>query len=137
VRFGRALVRQGVRLVLLDEPFRGLDRQRRRDLLARAREIWHAQTLLCVTHDIEETLAFDRVLVLEHGQIVEDGDPNALASIPDSAYASLLAAEREVRSTMWSDRTWRHWRLEDGAIVEGDPETEQSWNELRRASPGQ
>ena len=31
VRFGRALVRPGVRLVILDEPFRGLDREQRRD----------------------------------------------------------------------------------------------------------
>src|ERR1700691_5932026 len=32
VRLGRALHRRGVRLVILDEPFRGLDRQQRKDL---------------------------------------------------------------------------------------------------------
>jgi ABC-type transport system involved in cytochrome bd biosynthesis fused ATPase/permease subunit len=37
VRLGRALLRPGVRLVLLDEPFRGLDHQQRQELLARAR----------------------------------------------------------------------------------------------------
>ena len=40
VRFGRALLRRGVRLALLDEPFRGLDRHQRRELLARARAHW-------------------------------------------------------------------------------------------------
>ncbi len=37
VRLARALVRPGVRLALFDEPFRGLDRGQRRELLARAR----------------------------------------------------------------------------------------------------
>src|SRR5262249_51760587 len=37
VRFGRALRREGVRLGVLDEPFRGLDRAARGKLLARAR----------------------------------------------------------------------------------------------------
>ena len=39
VRFGRALARRGVRLVILDEPFRGLDREQRRALLQRARQV--------------------------------------------------------------------------------------------------
>jgi ATP-binding cassette subfamily B protein len=52
VRFGRALVRPGVRLVILDEPFRGLDREHRRILLERARQVWREATLLCITHDM-------------------------------------------------------------------------------------
>ena len=56
-----------VRLAILDEPFRGLDRAQRHELLARAREVWRDATLLCVTHDIEETLSFDRVLVVDAG----------------------------------------------------------------------
>jgi len=38
VRLGRGLMRQQARLVLLDEPFRGLERERRRELLRRVRE---------------------------------------------------------------------------------------------------
>jgi ABC-type transport system involved in cytochrome bd biosynthesis fused ATPase/permease subunit len=38
VRLGRALLKRGVRLAVLDEPFRGLDRDQRRELLARARQ---------------------------------------------------------------------------------------------------
>src|SRR6185369_8271791 len=60
VRLGRALLRPGIRLVILDEPFRGLEREQRRDLLARARELWRGATLLCITHDIGETLGFSR-----------------------------------------------------------------------------
>jgi ABC-type transport system involved in cytochrome bd biosynthesis fused ATPase/permease subunit len=40
VRLGRGLLRPGARLVILDEPFRGLDRECRRELLACARRWW-------------------------------------------------------------------------------------------------
>ena len=79
VRLGRALARRGVRLVILDEPFRGLDREQRRALLQRARQVWSTATLLCITHDVRSTQAFDRVLVVEEGQIIEDGTPASLA----------------------------------------------------------
>jgi ATP-binding cassette subfamily B protein len=68
VRLGRGLLRPRVRLVILDEPFRGLDRQRRRTLLARARCCWREATVLCITHDVGETRGFERVLVVEGGK---------------------------------------------------------------------
>jgi ATP-binding cassette subfamily B protein len=118
VRLGRALLRPGVRLAILDEPFRGLDRERRRVLLRRAREIWRGATLLCITHDVSETRTFPRVLVVEGGRIVEDGDPLELESRAGSRYAALLAAERGVRDGLWSSAAWRRLRLEGGRLIE-------------------
>jgi ATP-binding cassette subfamily B protein len=118
VRLGRGLLRPGVRLAILDEPFRGLDRERRRELLARARRWWCATTLLCITHDVGETQAFDRVLVVEGGQIVEDGVPANLAARPGSRYRALLEAERQVRGDLWSSGVWRRLWLEGGRLVE-------------------
>src|SRR5262249_32672156 len=55
-RFARELLRvERPRLARLDEPFRGLDRDARRRLLARARARWADATLLVVTHDVSET----------------------------------------------------------------------------------
>ncbi len=118
VRFGRALLRRGVRLALLDEPFRGLDRRLRRELLARARRHWEGTTMLCVTHDVGETLGFSRVLVVENGQIVEDGNPAELARQSNSRYRTLLEAEESVREGLWSSGSWRRLRLEDGRLNE-------------------
>ncbi|HWS99782.1 MAG TPA: ATP-binding cassette domain-containing protein [Pyrinomonadaceae bacterium] len=125
VRLGRAAHRPGVRLVILDEPFRGLDREKRKSLLARARRYWGDATLLCVTHDVGETMAFGRVLVVEAGRIVEDGAPHALAARQGSRYSALLAAEASVRAGMWSSSEWRRLRMEEGALVEDD------WRERR------
>jgi len=118
VRFGRALLRRGVRLALLDEPFRGLDRHQRRELLARARAHWENTTLLCVTHDVGETMGFPRALVVENGRIVEDGNPADLVRQENSRYRALLEAEETVREGSWSGAHWRHLRLEDGRVVE-------------------
>ena len=43
-----------------------------------ARQWWRGATLLWVTHDIAETESFGRVLVIDGGRIVEDGDPAEL-----------------------------------------------------------
>jgi ATP-binding cassette subfamily B protein len=118
VRLGRALLRDGIRLVLLDEPFRGLDRTKRGELLGRLRARWRGATLLCVTHDVRETLSFARVLVIEGGRVVEDGAPAALAALPDGRYRALLAAEDHLRDTLWADPHWRRWRLDHGRLVE-------------------
>jgi len=118
VRFGRALLRREVRLALLDEPFRGLDRHQRGELLARARRHWENTTLLCVTHDVGETLGFSRALVVENGRIVEDGNPAELARHANSRYRALLEAEESVREGSWSSGQWRHLRLENGRLVE-------------------
>jgi ABC-type bacteriocin/lantibiotic exporter with double-glycine peptidase domain len=118
VRFGRALLKRGVRLALLDEPFRGLDRQQRRELLARARHHWQDITLLCVTHDVGETIGFPRALVIENGRIVEDGNPEELARQLNSRYRALLEAEESVREGSWSSGEWRHLRLEGGRLTE-------------------
>jgi ABC-type multidrug transport system fused ATPase/permease subunit len=118
VRLGRALLKRGVRLALLDEPFRGLDRHQRRELLARARRHWDRTTLLCVTHDVGETMGFPRVLVIENGHIVEDGNPEELARQADSRYRALVEAEEGVREGSWSSGDWRHLRMEDGRLTE-------------------
>ncbi|HEX2094520.1 MAG TPA: ATP-binding cassette domain-containing protein [Longimicrobiaceae bacterium] len=118
VRFGRALLRSRPRLVLLDEPFRGLDREQRRTLLARARAAWAGATLLCVTHDVGETGDFDLVLVMERGTLVEAGPPAEVAASPGSRYRALLDAEREVRERVWAGRAWRRLVVREGRVEE-------------------
>jgi ATP-binding cassette subfamily B protein len=134
VRLARALLRPGTRLAILDEPFRGLDRNQRRNLLRRVRGLWRDVTVLCITHDVSETLGFERVLVIEEGALAEDGAPAVLASNPTSRYRALLDAEFTLQQTLWSGswsekgsagelsrKTWRRYRLEDAALSEPPP----------------
>jgi len=101
---------------VLDEPLRGLARDQRSALLSAMRERWERSTLVCVTHDVGETLGFDRVLVVEGGRVVEDGQPRVLAEGP-SRYATMLAAERAVRADLWAGPGWKRLRLDGGRLV--------------------
>ena len=116
VRLARALLSPTTRLGLLDEPFRGMDRTQRRALLAEARRWWASVTLLCVTHDVAETMAFDRVLVVEDGRIIEDGAPRDLAAV-QSRYRDLIEAEAAVNETMWKGDFWRRLTLAGGRLT--------------------
>lgn len=120
VRVGRALLRETAKLVIIDEPFRGLDRDQRRDLLGVIRRRWAGATLLCATHDLGETMDFDRVLVLESGRLVEDGVPAVLATDPESRYATLLRDEEDAMQSGWASPAWRHIHLRAGRLSEAD-----------------
>lgn len=116
VRLGRGLMHPAPRLVILDEPFRGLDRTQRHELLARARRQWQNVTLLCVTHDLSAVLNFDRVVVMEGGRIVEEGAPGELAGQPDSHFRRMLEEEVRVRRDFWQAPGWRRLWLADGKL---------------------
>jgi ABC-type multidrug transport system fused ATPase/permease subunit len=118
VRLARAMLRSGVRLAILDEPFRGLDRDRRARLLAESRRLWKGVTLLCVTHDVAQTREFDRVLVVEGGRIVENGPPQELLANEKSRYGELLRADLDNHQLLWRAGSWRHWWLEGGRLEE-------------------
>ncbi len=122
VRLGRSMMKSDARLVILDEPFRGLDREKRRELLERARELWRGATLLCITHDVGETLDFNRVLVMDKGRIVEDAPAMELAAQRDSLYRALLDAEEDVRAEMWASDEWRRLRVDGGRVSEEERE---------------
>lgn len=115
VRLARGMCRGTPSLVILDEAFCGLERNRRSAMLEAARRRWRGATFLCITHDIAETLSFGRVLVIEGGRILEDASPAALAAQPDSRYAHLLAAEKRALARL-SGSQWRHFRVESGYV---------------------
>jgi ATP-binding cassette subfamily B protein len=116
VRLGRALNQDNIRLAILDEPFRGLDRQQRSELLKRAREVWKHTTLIFISHDINETSQFDRVLVMENGRIIEDGNPANLANNIHSHYRAMLDLDKEVKKNFWEGPIWKKLVLEDGIL---------------------
>jgi ATP-binding cassette subfamily B protein len=122
VRLARALTRRRARLVVLDEPFRGLDRATRRDLLAEVQARWADTTLLCATHDVAATTSFERVLVVDGGRVIEDGPPAALAADATSRYRALLDADDAAQALLFDAAGWRHVRIADGRLSEESDE---------------
>ena len=118
IRLGRALLQPTARLVVLDEAFAALQREQRRKLLKLAKELWRDATVICVTHDVSESVHFQRVVVLEQGRIVEDGSPSDLILRPDSSYRRLLESDEALRRDVWTGESWRTLFLNDGLLVE-------------------
>jgi len=118
LRIARASMRSSPRLAILDEPFRGLDRPQRTELGRRLRTRWSSSTLVCVTHDVSDACAFDRVIVLAEGRVVEDGAPDMLMDRPESIFATLVGQERENSRALWDGPMWRRVVVEDGTVGE-------------------
>jgi ATP-binding cassette subfamily B protein len=114
------MLRPGIRLVILDEPFSGLDREQRKELLSRVRRLWRGTTMLCITHDVSEAEGFGHVMVIEGGHVVEQGAPAELLRRPHSRYRELLEAEEAVWKRVWSSCEWRRVWLKHGRVVEKD-----------------
>jgi ATP-binding cassette subfamily B protein len=118
IRVGRARLRSEARLVVLDEPFRGLDLATRRELLARSRQWWAHATMLVVTHDVEDVRTFDLVVILEDGVVREVGVPGQLVAVESSCYREHHARSVQAHELLGSAPGWRRIRIEGGQIVD-------------------
>jgi sulfate/thiosulfate transport system ATP-binding protein len=76
-------------VLLLDEPFGALDanvRQELREWLRRLHDEVHVTTVI-VTHDQEEAMAIsDRIVVLDHGRVQQEGPPREVYEQPANAF---------------------------------------------------
>ncbi len=81
------------RLLLLDEPARGLDAPLRAELYAVLRQVRaeFKMPILLVTHDLDECFELgDEMLILRDGRLVQSGAPKAIADRPASVEVARL-----------------------------------------------
>ena len=79
-------------ILLLDEATSALDTEAEeaiRDALSRLME---GRTVIAVAHRLSTLRNFDRIVVLQHGRIVQDGDPERLLQV-DGPYRTLVTQE--------------------------------------------
>ncbi|MEW6271457.1 MAG: ABC transporter ATP-binding protein [Thermodesulfobacteriota bacterium] len=104
------------RVLLLDEPLSALDVATRGEVRRELRALLgsFAGIRLIVTHDPLEARALaDRLVILEHGRIVQEGTPAEVTARPRSAYASRLVGVNLLRGTAAGDVV----RLDDGGTL--------------------
>lgn len=61
-------------LMLLDEPTEGLDATTESQMLELLAEVMREKTLLMVTHRLRGLARFDQIIVMDNGQIIEQGN---------------------------------------------------------------
>lgn len=65
-------------LLLLDEPTEGLDATTESQILDLLERVTEGKTVLMVTHRLRGLSRFDRIIVMDNGQIIEQGNHTAL-----------------------------------------------------------
>jgi len=91
IALARALtaVEAGARVLVLDEPTAHLDVRAEADLYDRFLNLTHGLTTIVISHRFSTVRRADRIVVLEHGRITEDGSHAALVAA-GGQYAQLF-----------------------------------------------
>lgn len=118
-------------LLLLDEPLAALDARTRLDTRAQLHRHLHAHpgATLLVTHDPLDALVLaDRLVIIEHGRIVQEGDATSVTAQPRTDYVARLvglnlyrghATGNAVRITT-ADQSGRGFQLRTAEAVDGE-----------------
>ncbi|MBW2621976.1 MAG: ABC transporter ATP-binding protein [Deltaproteobacteria bacterium] len=81
------------RLIVADEPTKGLDEEARDKYIQLTQTIYHNAAFLIITHDLEVARSCERIMVLYAGTVVEDGPSARVLRHPRHPYTQgLLAA---------------------------------------------
>jgi ATP-binding cassette subfamily B protein len=88
----RALLKDAP-ILLLDEATSALDTESEQAIQAALDRLMTGRTVIAIAHRLSTLQSFDRIIVMDHGRIVDDGSPAALASRP-GPYRDLLRKQR-------------------------------------------
>lgn len=84
----RTLAQTNAKIIILDEPTSALDAHAEYRIFQNFRELAKGRTTILISHRFSTLKMADRILMLENGEIIEDGSHDDLLQV-DGAYARL------------------------------------------------
>jgi len=93
VALARAFMRDAS-ILILDEPTSSLDAQAEYEVFARFRILTQGKTAIFISHRFSTVRLADRIIVLEHGRIIEHGSHQELMQL-EGRYAELFNLQAE------------------------------------------
>ena len=90
----RALLKDAP-ILLLDEATSALDSESERAIQDALDRLMQGRTVIAIAHRLSTLKSFDRIIVMDHGRIVDDGPPGVLAARP-GPYRDLLRKQQLV-----------------------------------------
>jgi ATP-binding cassette subfamily B protein len=94
VALARAFMRDEADILILDEPTASLDVEAEHAVFQRFRALAHGRTTLLISHRFPTVRMADRIVVLEGGQVIEEGTHAELLAA-GARYARLFALQAE------------------------------------------
>lgn len=88
----RSFMREGAELLILDEPSAAMDAEAEAEIFERFRQLTEDRMAILISHRFSTVRMADRIVVLERGQIIEDGSHETLLD-DDGRYAHLFALQ--------------------------------------------
>ncbi|KAJ7593418.1 ABC transporter [Mycena floridula] len=88
VSLARALVKQ-TKILILDEATASVDYETDRNIQDTIAHEFHDRTILCIAHRLRTIISYDRICVLDAGEIAEFDAPARLFDIPDGIFRGM------------------------------------------------
>ncbi|MEO8403918.1 MAG: ABC transporter ATP-binding protein [Chitinophagaceae bacterium] len=94
ISIARALVKDPG-MIIFDDCLSAVDAKTEKEIIGNLNEYLEGKTAVIITHRIFSLLQFDKIIVLEDGEIVEQGTHQQLLSNPGGFYTALYARQQE------------------------------------------
>jgi ATP-binding cassette subfamily B protein len=92
IALSRAFMREGADILVLDEPTAALDAEAEHAVFERFKELTKGKTSILISHRFPTVRMADRILVIEHGTVMEEGTHAELIA-RDGRYARWFALQ--------------------------------------------
>jgi ATP-binding cassette subfamily B protein len=92
IALSRAFMREEADILILDEPTAALDAESEHAVFTRFRQLSEGRTTIVISHRFPTVRMAQRIIVLEHGQIVEQGSHDELVKLAGK-YAHMFALQ--------------------------------------------
>ena len=94
IALARAFMRESADILVLDEPTAALDAEAEHAVFQRFRELTQGKTSILISHRFPTVRMADRILVIDRGQVVEEGTHDSLVTA-NGRYAHLFALQAQ------------------------------------------